>query len=379
MEKEITASGEKIAIIGDLHLSPKCENASIRSAVVGGQEAFIDKLVADLHEQGIKKAVFCGDLFTTRTFISVTGLEYAIDMFRNKLKDIECYVIAGNHDLAYENSAESTSIRFLELLPNVHVFVDTIGKAKLAGKQFFFVPWIVTPEKEIEVRKWLEKLATKPAATRANTVIVGHFDIFGALMEAGQMSPGGIEPDKFTDAVGLTISGHYHCRSEIVRTNSKIVYAGSPYHLSFAHVGTDCGYYIYDGNEMQFVENKVSPRFIDITDTEYVDEEAGDLSKCLVRLFLNRDCSDAEQVVLKHSIEQHKPLHIKTVPYGDADDIEDLRIADDEETRKLLNADQFGMAEMYLAKHPEKLPTLHSGKDPAKEILRFLSEYADKQ
>lgn len=379
MEKEITASGEKIAIIGDLHLSPKCENASIRSAVVGGQEAFIDKLVADLHEQGIKKAVFCGDLFTTRTFISVTGLEYAIDMFRNKLKDIECYVIAGNHDLAYENSAESTSIRFLELLPNVHVFVDTIGKAKLAGKQFFFVPWIVTPEKEIEVRKWLEKLATKSAATRANTVIVGHFDIFGALMEAGQMSPGGIEPDKFTDAVGLTISGHYHCRSEIVRTNSKIVYAGSPYHLSFAHVGTDCGYYIYDGNEMQFVENKVSPRFIDITDTEYVDEETGDLSKCLVRLFLNRDCSDAEQVVLKHSIEQHKPLHIKTVPYGDTDDIEDLRIADDEETRKLLNADQFGMAEMYLAKHPEKLPTLHSGKDPAKEILRFLSEYADKQ
>ena len=111
MEKEITASGEKIAIIGDLHLSPKCENASIRSAVVGGQEAFIDKLVADLHAQGIKKAVFCGDLFTTRTFISVTGLEYAIDMFRNKLKDIECYVIAGNHDLTYENSAESTSIR----------------------------------------------------------------------------------------------------------------------------------------------------------------------------------------------------------------------------------------------------------------------------
>lgn len=162
MEKEITASGEKIAIIGDLHLSPKCENASIRSAVVGGQEAFIDKLVADLHEQGIKKAVFCGDLFTTRTFISVTGLEYAIDMFRNKLKDIECYVIAGNHDLAYENSAESTSIRFLELLPNVHVFVDTIGKAKLAGKQFFFVPWIVTPEKEIEVRKWLESWLRSP-------------------------------------------------------------------------------------------------------------------------------------------------------------------------------------------------------------------------
>lgn len=378
MAKKTTETSEKIAIIGDLHLGPKCENASVRSAVVHGQETFIDNLVSDLRGRGITTAVFCGDLFTSRSFLSVVTLEYAIDMFRNKLAGIECYVIAGNHDLVYENSSDKTSIRFLELLPNVHVFVDTIGKAKLAGKQFFFVPWIQEGN-DANVRQWLEKMSERSEASRNGTVIVGHFDIYGATMEAGQVSQCGIEPDKFTDAAGLTISGHYHCRSEIVRGKSRIVYAGSPYHLSFAHVGTDCGYYLYDGEDMEFIENTASPRFIDIEDTEYNDAATGDLSNSIVRLFLSKKMSDVDKAVMKNSIETHSPIHIKTVPYGENEDIEDIRVADDEETRKLLTSDQFGMAGIYLDRHPEKLPTLSSGKDPKAEILRFLTEYGEQR
>lgn len=379
MEKKTAEITEKIAIIGDLHLAPRCENASIRNAVVSGQEAYIDRMIADIRERGITKAVFCGDLFTTRAFISVSALEYAIDLFRNKLKDIECYVIAGNHDLEYDNSSKHTSIRFLELLPNVHVFVDTIGKAKLAGKQFFFVPW-VQPDKFGEVNSWLEKLSTKASASRQNTVLVGHFDIFGALMEAGQVSQGGFEPDKFTNAAGLTVTGHYHCRSEIIRdkANSKIVYVGSPYHLSFAHVGTDCGYYVYDGNEMEFVENTLSPRFIDIIDDEFNDEAVGDLANNLVRLFVNNAHTDAEKAVTKLAVEGHHPILIKTVPYGGIENIEEARIADDEETRRILNSDQIGMARIYIEKFPDELPTLESGKDPVEEVLRYLKEYDDQ-
>lgn len=372
-------SDEKIAIIGDLHLAPKAENASIRTAIVSGQEKFLDNLVEDLHSRGIKKAIFCGDMFTNRSLLSVIGLEYAIDLFRNRLKDIECFVIAGNHDLVYENSASKTSVRFLELLPNVHVFIDTIGKAKLAGKQFFFVPWIVDQEKETEVRKWLEKMSEKSANTRAGTVIVGHFDIFGALMESNTVSSAGIEPEKFTDACGLTISGHYHCKSTIERPGARIVYVGSPYHLSFAHVGTDCGYYIYDGENMEFVENTVSPRFIDVRDDEYDDNAIGDLSNSIVRLFINKCSADVDKAVLKNMLGAHNPLHVKTIPYGEGSTVDEAKFADDEEVRKFLNADQLTMAEIYIEKHPENLPTLKSGKDPATEVLRFLKEYDEQR
>lgn len=368
---------DKIAIVGDLHFAPGCDNSCIKDHVVAGQHAWISSMVSDLKSQGIDKIVFLGDTFTNHHMISVDAMEYAISLFGTVLKDFQIFMVAGNHDFVYEDSSEKTSVRALSLLPNVHLYVDSVGKHELLGKTWYFVPWVI-PEGADKVSKWLVKLGNRPEVQCENTVIVGHFDMIGALMEAGQISDHGFEPKKFLNAAKYTFSGHYHCRSELNQGDRKIIYAGSPYQLSFAHVGTDCGYYIMsdDGN-VEFVENTVSPRFVECVDTDL--DNLPDLSNCFVRYFHLSTRSADEAFEYKRKVTEKNPIYIKPIPYGDtAGSIDEQRDTDNAETRKILSMEPIEMVDMYLNTHPEILPTFHSGEEPIAKIKQFLLNITEK-
>lgn len=369
---------DKIAIIGDLHLAPKCENATIKDRVVKGQHALLDHMVSDLKERGIKQIVFLGDVFTNRQYIAVDALNYAIHFFGTVLKDFEVFVIAGNHDMMYENRSDVTSIKMLSLLPNVHLYHDSVGKHEILGKTWYFVPWII-PDGAEKVSNWLIKLGNRKPAQIDNTVIAGHFEMLGALMEAGQMSTSGFEPKKFLSAAKYTFSGHYHCRSVIDDNDDhQVVYTGSPYHLSFAHVGTDCGYYIFgEDGSLEFVENTISPRFIECIDDNL--DNLPDMSNCFVRYYCLNGRPFDEAYECKTKVIEKNPIHIKCVPYGGDDGtVEEQRVADDEETRRIMSLDSIGMAALYMQKFPEVLPKLWSGEDPVAKIMKFLREYDEK-
>lgn len=371
---------EQIALIGDIHLNPKCENPTVLNNVVEGQKTFLRRLAADLKERGIKTAVFAGDIFSNHRYVSVEAINEAITFFGTLMKDVTCYVIAGNHDMLYDDSTSVSSVSMLGLLPNVNVFTDRVGKAVIDGKNWYFVPWIV-PSKMEGMLEWLSKQAV--SGNSENNVIVGHFEIYGALMEAGQRAESGFDVNKFYRAARHTFSGHYHCRSRMEEggdTGHHVTYLGSPYHLSFAHVGTDCGYFIMTGDEVEFVENTESPRFIDVVDTE-VTEDMADLGSVFVRYFASNDRTNEEAMKLRLELEKAGPLLIKTVPYGNGMDttVEEQRIADDEETRRILSSDSLGMADLYMEKNPDILPELHSGEDPKAKIRAFLLEYTEKR
>ena len=48
------------------------------------------------------------------------------------------------------------------------------------------------------------------------------------------------------------------------------------------------------------------------------------------------------------------------------------------EARKMMAADSLTMAEMYMDRYPEELPTFWSGEDPKKKILGILATYPQK-
>lgn len=373
---------EPIAIIGDIHLNPKCENATILNKILQAQQQFFTDLVADLSARGITKAVFTGDIFTNHRYVSVEAINDAINLFGKTLKDagIEAYVIAGNHDFLYEDVPSISSVGMLSLFPNVHLFIDKVGKVKIDDRNWYFVPWVFQ-EKMEKMNEWLSGLAAKGKTDK--NVIVGHFDMYGALMEAGQRSEAGFDVNKFYNAAKHTFSGHYHCRSDMrpsPDSETHITYVGTPYHLSFAHVGTECGYYIIDGDKVEFIENTKAPRFIDIVDSD-IGDEMPDLSNNFVRYFTRNDRTHDEAMVLRMKLEHAAPLLIKTVPYGNTpdEDIDVQRIADDEETRRILSSDSLGMADLYMEKNPELLPELHSGEDPKQKIRDFLLEMTEKR
>lgn len=369
----------QIGIVGDLHLGPKCQKTPIKDAVVAGEKALHKMMIEDFRSRGIKTVLFSGDVFTVHAFMTIDVMAYAIQLFRDEMRDFDIHVIAGNHDYVYENRDSLTSLQLLELLPNVHVYRTSIVPLELLGKKWYMVPWIF-PDKMEATSEWLSKLARQSKAKRENTVLFGHFDIMDMLMEAGQISSEGLPPEKFYKAACHTFSGHYHCRSynKGKDADSSILYMGTPYHLSFAHVGTDCGYYILDDKmDIEFVENKVSPRFIDVDDEHL--EGLGDLSNCIVRYFSLNGRNFDEAVARKKVLMDAHPIYVNTVCYGGAaGGIDDARRVDDEEARKLLGADNLTMASMYMDKYPEQLPTFWSGEDPKKKIMQILSTYGEK-
>lgn len=369
MMHEVTKN-ERIALVGDLHLGPRCETAGIRDKVIAGQKAFLDDMVAKLSVRGIDTIVFLGDIFTTRTTLGVDTIDYALDFFGMlHSKGFTSHIICGNHDLMYDDVDTVSSLRLLENIRGVHVYKGETAKLRMLGKTWYMVPWI-TPGRMPSVVEWLGKLAS--SGTREDTVIAGHFDMCGMLMEAGQVSDTGLEPAMFAKAAANVFSGHYHCRSEKVMGGSRIAYLGSPYHLSFAHVGTDCGFYVLDGDmNLEFVENTISPRFTECDD-EHLDA-LPDLSNMFVRYFALTTRNFDDALARKKVLVQAHPLHIKPIPYGGSSgSIADVKLADDTETRKLMGADSISVAEMYMDRYPDFLPKFSDGCDPKEKIVTLL-------
>jgi DNA repair exonuclease SbcCD nuclease subunit len=89
-----------------------------------------------------------------------------------------------------------------------------------------------------------------------------HTDISKMKFDNGMTVVGAVDADKFS---GRVISGHIHKRQE----TKKVIYVGSPYHLSKSDIGNTKGIYRIDltTGEFEFTENKYSPIFnrIDIT------------------------------------------------------------------------------------------------------------------
>ena len=368
-----------VGLVGDIHLGVRCEKSAIKEAVVAGQRETVRRMAEDFRSRGITDVFFSGDVFTVHHFMTIDVMAFAIEMFRDIFAGMTCHVIAGNHDYLYENKDSITSLQLLELIPNVKVYRSGVQTLDVAGNTWYMVPWIF-PDKLEAVNEWLGKLARKAKAARAKTVLFGHFDMVGALMEAGQISDIGLPMEKYYKAANHVFSGHYHCKSynKGKDPDASILYMGTPYHLSFAHVNTDCGYYIVnDDLGLEFVENTWSPRFVD-ADDEHL-EGLGDLSNRFVRYFCRNDRPYDDASARKAKLMEAKPLFVKTVYYGgEAETIEEARRVDDEEARKLLSADTITMAEMYMDKYPETLPSFWSKEDPKRKILGILATYGTK-
>jgi hypothetical protein len=80
----------------------------------------------------------------------------------------------------------------------------------------------------------------------------------------------------------------------------------------------------------------------------------------------------------RKKLNDANPIYVKPVPYSDDVGIKKALELDDEETRRLLSADSLTLAEMYMDKHPEGLPTFWSKEDPKKKILGILQSYRIK-
>lgn len=384
--KTVNCPVKSLGLVGDIHIGTVMYNNGILTEHHNAKRAeFFDAMLADFKERGVDTILFAGDVFDCRGLLGVQDIHYAIDLFANKMKDFHVITIVGNHDMLYENSDTIHSLEMLKYIPNVDVVDEPTCYKFFDDSEWYLFPWLGTDE-NVNNALELMKSVGGTQEQRARNVFFGHFNIIGIPMESGQISKSGFDPTEITKYCHEVISGHYHCKSARKIGNSSIIYLGSPYHLSFAHVGSIPGYYTCnEKNKLTFIENTIGERFIDVNDFDDLDS-LPNLENCAVRYLSSNEKSPEEARELQLKVQMKNPLYVKRGYYGEVKSNDDKEVEAEkielptanmslEAVKKLTTLTQVQMADVYMEDNADDIPILSTGESARNTVLNLIQKY----
>lgn len=232
----------KIIIVGDLHIGHTKDDIWREEYI----SKFLDDVTAYAQKNGIKNIIQTGDVFDSTTGLTHATLKTNNDHFIKNVqdKDLEAYVITGNHDLRYKNTLTPNAVR--EIFGgqnNFHIF-DEPTTVEIEGLKIDMIPWICEDNEE-RIMNFIKNSDSK--------MCVGHFELSGFMYNATTPSSG-YEPN-FLSGYELVISGHYHT----INSGANVQYVGTPYTLNFNDVDERRGFWILDTeniHDLEFVPNE---------------------------------------------------------------------------------------------------------------------------
>jgi len=302
-EPSQTIQNDKFLIFSDLHLHPHQQNWR---RVDDGLN-ILDWIHKTCIEQDIKTVFFLGDFFHTRDKLYTMVMSKAIrkmDIFSKS--NIEIIMLVGNHDLPLKNTTKHHN---LSMFLNQFKIVD--GPCVWEGNKanIYMLPYIESIDKTKWALQEIEKLREK---NKVN-MLFGHFDIFSAKMgNTVSLSPFGLKPDQLSKNWDYVISGHYHSYQKI---RQNVWYVGSPLQQNFGEVGQTKGIIIYDNGNFSFYENTFSPKFVDVHENNFTEEE---VRGNFVRLFIS-DLSKVDEIrnTLVYEMGALKVADVKPIVEGE--------------------------------------------------------------
>lgn len=264
-----------------------------------------EQFIPTLKKKGITTIVFGGDLFDYRVYINVKIKNAVLDLFQHDLKDFNCILLIGNHDIFYNSSVNTNSIRFLGLLPNVTI-IDKITPMVIHTRNVLMVPW------QVDDKNFVDYMSTN---TIKFDVCMCHYAIQGFLLNRAKVNDEGITGDVFFNNFKLIVSGHFHSMNTQVRGDSRILYTGAPWQLSRIDAGEDKFALILNLDDLsyEFIKNEKSLKFVSVTFPEkvYKSEIAGNIVDIHVHYDKNYDDDKIRSYIDR--IEAMKPINPPTI------------------------------------------------------------------
>lgn len=230
----------KIAILGDLHLGAKDDDAWVQNI----QREFFEFFFAECEERNIKTIFQLGDWFDVRRGLSQETLMFQREYLNPKLMSYETYGLVGNHDMHLREMITPNSMfEVLSTHPNIHV-IEKPTMIRLGGCDFDFIPWMC--------KENMEDVIEFTGQSSADYCL-GHFELNGFWFSRGQKSSG--IDGGFLSKYDSVWSGHFHTISQ----SGNIRYMGTPYTMTMADADDSRGFHIFDTEtrELEFVENPV--------------------------------------------------------------------------------------------------------------------------
>jgi DNA repair exonuclease SbcCD nuclease subunit len=320
----------KVALITDQHFGARNDAGHFLDLY----EKFYNLFFLELDDRNIDTVLILGDTFDRRKYVNFYSLHRAKSMFFDKLKErnIQVYMLVGNHDTYYKNTNEVNSPELmLKDYDNITVINDP-KTIEVAGVKICMMPWICAENYDASMNE---------LKTTDSTICMGHFEIQGFQMYRGAPSNEGLEPKVF-DKFDLVFSGHYHHKSSY----KNIHYLGNPYELTWQDYDDPRGFHIFDllTEEIEFIKNPYN-MFHKII----YDDKKDDI-KTIQEMDLSRYSSTYVKVVvinktnpylfdmLINRLYQLNPVDISiTEDFSDIEETDEMSVDQAEDTTSILN------------------------------------------
>lgn len=245
----------------------------------------------------IKNVIFIGDLFHHRQKINVYAYNKTFDIFY-KNKDINTFLLLGNHDLYYFEDKTISSVNPLCSLPNVKIISEPCT-ITIDDSNYDFLPFTHNP---IDVlSKWKNK----------SQVLFSHIAVDGAILNFNSNTKAevAIEQDnemqivssKLLEGWNKVFLGHYHGYQELT---DKILYLGSPLQLTFSEANQKKYIAIYNSktSNIQKIENTFSPKHYIVNENEIPEH----LDRDFLRINIE-DINSLDLIKTKKQIKDKSP------------------------------------------------------------------------
>lgn len=299
----------KVAVFSDLHLGIYGNSEQWHDIAL----KWCDWIVQDLKKKKIKDILFLGDFFDNRSEVSVQTIHIASKILSN-LSEFNIIMIVGNHDAFYKNRSDVHSLGLIHGHSNIKV-VDSVYDITEFGKRMLFVPW----NSDIPDEKY--------------DYIFGHFEITNFKMNNFKVCTHGLSPSSLLSKSKCVFSGHFHNRYHKDYKEGSIYYVGNTFPMDFSDVSNIKGYYLLDieDGDLEFVENKVSPKFKKILISKLKEYSKIDIQNNIIKVVIDIDISDKLLEKVNAYIAKCSPNYV-VIDYQvnsvTVDDIEDVESVD---------------------------------------------------
>ena len=234
----------KFAILADLHFGARNDSPVFHRYF----ERFFNFFFAYLKTENINTVFQLGDIFDRRKYVNFRTLAEAKRIFFDPMGEqkIQFNTLPGNHDIALRESVSINSPSLLlQEYTNIHISVEpTI--INFDGTSIDMLPWICK-ENERDILHFIED--------SRSDLCFGHLELKNFPVYRGVDALEGMSGSLF-EKYELVVSGHYHTKSR----KDNILYAGTPYELTWHDHDDPKGFYIFDTDtrDLEFIRNPFS-------------------------------------------------------------------------------------------------------------------------
>lgn len=244
----------KILFFSDLHNHNYQEFAEVDDSGLNSRLSAGLQAVAMVQESAIEHEVdyvcFGGDVLHLKNFADIQVVRWTIDAFRRFNQIAPVFMCAGNHD--YRNWNRDPVL--VEALSDFDDNIQFVEVAELNDGWNLFV---------FNYRRNISELADILEKWKYDEKSIGlfHQDLIGSQY-GGVINRFGLDPLTLQSKFRWSFVGHFH-NPKVYGQN--VISIGSPLAHNFGDTGIEHGWWILDTekNAVEFVQNDLSPKFID--------------------------------------------------------------------------------------------------------------------